>query len=917
MDSSSPAGVGRMREDDVLAGHEQRDAYQPQPPAMPLLRSKLVAPALPDALVERPRLGELLAVGMRRPVTLVAAPAGWGKTVLLSWWSRTIAAAGRVAWLSIEPGDEGRHFWSYLHAALSSTDLARQGHREALPPPETLPHELFLARLADALARAPDSVVLVLDDLHHVRDGAVVGGLEFLLRHAGGRLRLVIGTRAEPPLPLHRWRLSGELSELRTEELSFTRPEAAELLARQGLALPDARLGELYARTEGWPAGLRLAAFGGRSRPEDAALVGEVGGDHHAIADYLIEEVLVGQPADVREALLRTSIVDRMSGGVVDALTGRTDGERFLAELDRANLFVVPLGTRRCAYRYHRLFGEVLRAELRREAPELIPELHRRAARWHTAHDLPIDALRHALAAQDWGYATGILVDHWHDLAPYGHDDTQRTLVPPPPPDGVKADPELALAYAADRLDLHDLDSADRYLRLADRQRHLLADDRRDRFALIRAALRLAEAQLAGDAGRVLDEAPRMLALVRQPDPATQEPLDEGARAIALTALGSAQLATGDATGAESSLGAGLTAAQRAGLSCPRLACSSQLALVRAVHGELRCAERGARAALDLAACPGQSRPVHRAHAYLALALVNLQWDRLDDASASLDLAARSCDASERPLAALIAVVRVQLLQARGDLAAGYQALLAGRRDLGEWRPPRYLEHWFAAVEADLRTARGDTGSARELLAPLEGEASAPVAAALARVHLSEGDPNAALRALPPWSSDDGAALSLRLDAGLLEALAARRLGDARRATRALERVLELAEPEGFRLVFTRAGTPVRELLADHLDSGTAYWFMASELTAATGERPAPVGRASVGPGPPALGEPLTEREMTVLRYLQSILSTVEIASELCVSVNTVKTHVRNIYRKLAATRRRDAVRRARELHLL
>jgi LuxR family maltose regulon positive regulatory protein len=936
---------------------------------VPLLASKLAAPPVPGGLVERPRLHSLLDDAARGPLTLVTAPAGWGKTVLLSCW---LAAGGPglpVGWLSVEPGDDGRHFWPYLRAALDSAGLP------PLPAPGPVPDEVFLVRFADALARLPEPVLLVLDDFHHVQDPGVLSGLEFLLRHATARLRVVIAARAEPALPLHRWLLHGELAQLRTDELSFTAAETAALLERHGLTLPAPDLDALHAHTEGWPAGVRLAMLAAQEqagRPIHGD--GPCGADPR-VADYLFREVLAGQPGEMREVLVTTSILERVTGGLVDALTGRSDGEQILAGLERTNTFLIPLEAGGSWYRYHRMFGELLRSELRRQAAGRIPELHRRAAGWHAAHGLAADALRHALAAQDWSYATEVLVRHWHHIVRYGHDKSLPALVPPPPAEALRADPELALAFAADRLDLLDLDRAADYLRLADRHQHLLAEDRRDRFALMAAAFRLAQAQLGGDVAAVRSAAARMLAQLGQAgrggpadrdaadrdaadrsaadqhaadqhaadrdaadrETGTEDAADEGAAAIALTALGSAELAAGDLDAAAVALSDGLARAQRAGLSCPQPVCASRLAFIQAVRGELRGAERTARAALHMPLCPGQSRPVHCAHAYLALAVVDLQRCRPDHAEASLDLAASSDDPTAGPaLAALIAILRAQLLWDRGDLATAYQILLAGRRDLGDWQPSKFLEHWFTAVEADLRTAHGDPDAVRRQLEPLVDGAPAdiaPLAVALAGAYLHSGDPRAAIRVLPPWwgaqtmagsgdagPADDGGPaqdgtgqpLALRLTAGVIEAQAARQVGDARRASRILERMLRLAEPEGFRQVFVRAGTPVREMLLDHLDSGTAYWPLVSELIAATGDRPEPGG----GP-PPVLGEPLTERELTVLRYLQSILSNVEIASALSLSVNTVKTHVRSIYRKLDTTRRREAVRKARELHLL
>jgi LuxR family maltose regulon positive regulatory protein len=889
------------------------------PHEAPLLGSKLVVPPLPATLVERPRLHRLLDAGASSAITMLAAPAGYGKTVLLGAWLRAGGPGAPVAWLSVEPGDEGPRFWSYVHAALiSQLDGHDGGH--SLPAPGAAPDDAFLPRLADALARLPEPVVLILDDLHHVHGADALSGLEFLLRHSADRLRLVVGTRADPALALHQRRLRGELTEIRSGELAFTTAETVELLTRHGVTLPAEHLNELQDHSEGWPAGVRLTALSIQEQSDPALVSDQLAGHHPRVADYLRAEVLAGQSGDTREVLMCTAILGQVCGGLVDALLGRTDGSKILAELQRVNAFVIPVGADAYWCRYHRMFGELLRAELRRQAPERIPSLHHRAAEWYAAHGLPVDALRHALFAQDSGYATAVLRKHWRELVWCGHPETMRTVVPVPPAVTVGSDPELALAHAADCIDIHDLDGADHYLRIAETQRPSGEDGANSGLAA--AVLRLAWAQLGNDPTAVIAAASRLLASVKSAaddadDGAKDDRVDDGGTAIALAALGSANLGSGDLDAAQIALGDGLALADRAGLVCPRLVCASSLAFVQAVRGELRSADRTARAALGMPPCPGPSRRAHTAHAYTALAIVDIHWDRLCDAESHLNLAARSCDPlSEPALAASIAIVRAQLLREQGDLTEGYKVLLNGRRGVGDWRPPRYLEQWSAAVEADLRTCHGDTGTVRKSLAPLVEHGhgvSAPLAVALARAYLRDDDPGAAARVLPTWADDDcaGQAMSLRLDAGLIEAMAARRTGDDRRASRTLERVLELAEPEGFRRVFTHAGTPARELLLEHLDSGTAYWSMVSELLAATREA------GNHGGAPPLHTEPLTVREQTILRYLQSILSNVEIASELSLSVNTVKTHVRNIYRKLDATRRGDAVRRARELHLL
>jgi LuxR family maltose regulon positive regulatory protein len=963
---------------------------------MPLLHSKLLIPDLPATFVERPRLQRLLD-GADGPVTLVSAPAGWGKTVLLSAWARRRRAGAPVAWLSVEPEDNCEKFWSYVEAALADPQA---GTAEPLPDPvpEIAPvaaeADARVARLADELARRRRAATLVLDDLHHLDDEDVLQGLEFLVRHAAGRLRLVLATRTDPSgLPLHRWRLRGDLTSVGIEALALTIAETAQVLTRHGLVLPDAYVHALRAEAEGWPGGLRLAAlflqehsstlYDGREWDPERTAAAAARSDPR-VAEYLLAEVVLGRAAEVREILVRTSVVDRLCADLVDALTGRRDGEAVLAELRHTNAFVQALPAQPGWYRYHRLFREVLRAQLRQWPPSRIAELHRRAARWLGRHDLTADAVRHALAGHDWGYAADLLrtngwslalrgpamlghsdhfdrIDHGDELLPdwVSGSITDRTVRTAP--DGSwewegRHGGAVALAVAAWHLDRHDVDRAEPYLCLAEQHQ----DGRQN--MVMTAAFRLAQAQLAGSPSGIAAAARRLLDC----SAIDESTVDGYAAAVASAALGAAQLNLGDPTAAEASLRDGRAWAQRAGLDPVGRSCDSRLAFVAAVRGHLRSAEALARAVLGPRPDPAYSPDW--AFAHLALAVVALERAQLRDAETDLALAAGLADVTcaahwccghrraEPMLPAWIEIVRARLLGARGELAGGFAALRAGRAQLDE-AVASSLEDWFIAAEAELRTSRGDTATVRMRLAPrVESGAGAPgfVAVALARALLRDGEPAAASLVLPAWTDDAcGHLLPMRLDAGLIEALAAARLGESRRAARSLERVLELAEPDGFRRAFLQGGEGLRDLLLEHLDSGTAYWSTVTELIGATGatspsgsERlPATVpavmpaqsagsaaaGSAAPGSGGPASAtwrgsaalepaapvEPLTERELTVLRYLQSILSLVEIAAELSVSINTVKTHVRSIYRKLAAPRRRDAVRRARELHLL
>ncbi|MEA2207289.1 MAG: LuxR family transcriptional regulator, maltose regulon positive regulatory protein, partial [Blastocatellia bacterium] len=526
-------------------------------------------------------------------------------------------------------------------------------------------------------------------------------------------------------------------------------------------------------------------------------------------------------------------------------------------------------------------------------------------------------ALRHALAAGDRDYVTTVLVDHWPCIVLCLGDHGVGTEVPPPPEGALREAPDLALAYAADRLSQDDAVGADHYLRLAAAHEHHIGSERRMRFGLILTAFQLAHARLRGDPTRVMSTARRLLALGTDTDGDADEPDQHlRARTTALASLGAAQLASGDLVSAERSLSAGLDAAELARLPCVRLSCGARLAVAQAGLGALGQAERAARAALRAPPCRGRCGELCGGYAYLALAVVHYEWDRLSDAGRYLDLAAACCRGAADPFVITgIAIVRTSVLQAQGDLHAAYNALRVAHRD-PTTATTRYLCDGLTIAEANVRICAGDTAAARALLTPMLDGATAPPAALavpLGRAYLRDGNPAAATAVLPGWADDEAAAgpLALRLEAGLLSALAAHRNGDAHRASHAMERVLVLARPEGFRRPFTRAGSPVRRLLADQLDAGTAHWAMVLDLLGAATTDPAGTARQVT------LEEPLTDRELTVLRHLQGVRSNMEIASNLSLSVNTIKTHIRSIYRKLRVTGRREAITKARELDLV
>ncbi|MGC4889243.1 LuxR C-terminal-related transcriptional regulator [Micromonospora sp. DT227] len=879
----------------------------------PLLASRLAPPAPPEPLLRRPRLLDRLEGGAAGPVTLLLAPAGWGKTTLLSGWARAERAGPAPVWVSVAEGDTTERLWAYLAAALRT---AVAGDPGADPPvPVDPPRPAQLEALAAVLAAREHPVLLVLDDLHRVTDAQALAGLEFLLRHGDGRLRLVAGARREPPLALHRWRLAGELTVLGPDELAFTADEVADLLVAYGVPVPAEAVPKLAERTAGWPAGLRLATLALGTDP--ARAVAHVAGDQPDIAAYLRDEVLAPLDPAACDVLRRSAVAVAVRADLAAAVTGRADAGRLLAEAAREGGFVQQDGGSPPWYRPHPLLADLLRDELARLPVGELGELHRRAAGWFAAHDRPAEALRHALAAGEWADATELLVTRWPELVP----DEPARPVPPAPPEppaeAVRRDPELALAAAAERAYAGDPAAAEALLRRAVGHATDLPAPRRDRFRRLATAVELSLARLAGDHAEVRRAADRLLATAPHDDPAGPDLADVGTvdvddvRAVAGAAHGLVALAEGDLREAGGRFSAALVAARRAGRPRVELLCASRSALLEAARGALRTAEERARAALSMPPCQGWSSRLDCGYAYLALALVAWHRDRPAEAAAQLALAGPA--GAEPGGAALAALCRAGLLADGGESAAGLHTLAAAR----SVAPGPELGAWLTAGEAQLRAAVGDPGGARALLDATGDDSTDPALALVsARLWLRAGDARAAERALPDWTGPGAAGwpLPVRLGAGLLDAVLAGAAGDDRRAGRLLEETLALAEPDGCRRVFTRAEPGVRDLLAAHLDSGTAYWATVSDLV-----RGVDASGADGAPDSPAraLDEPLTERELTILRYLQSILTNVEIAAELSLSVNTVKTHVRNVYRKLDATRRREAVRRARELRLI
>lgn len=878
---------------------------------VPLTRRGDAEHAVPVAthVVGRPRLHTLLDRAVAdAAVTLVVGPAGWGKTLLVSSWLAAGAGGRDAAWMTLGPAhDDPRAFWGALARAVGShagPTTAAALHRLAgrLADPGELP-----AAFAHALWQAERPVTLVLDDLHEVTSPAVHDGLRSLVERPVPSLALVATTRNDPPWPLTRLRLAGLLAEIRPGDLAFRDDEAAALFAQLGVSAADEHVREMVARTGGWAAGMRLAALDLATRPDDGADIGAAvaafSGDAHSVSAYLLDEVLDRQPPELAAFLERISVVDLVCADLADAITGDADGAARLAELSAAHLFVQALDHPGRWYRLHRLVLDVLRARPvpRRERRER----HRRAAEWFRRHEMPLDALRSAVHGELWPLAAETVGAHLAGLVLRGSADAVIRVLGDVPEPVVLARPELATALAGARAAIGDSTQVPSLLAAARRGADGIGEDRRRRLDVHHALIEAAHARVRGD----LDAVTRAF----RPETLDVAALDRwGVReaaivpAVVLANLGTAELWTGDLVAAEGHLRE--TADGPGPTTLPRVNAASHLALLFCEYGELDAAERRARAVAETAEGAGWARMPQVATAYLTLSRVTIDRDELGAAEVWLARLAEVEEVAPEPHVRLAhALALAARLDAAGDREAALVRLRAGSPDRS-WTPPRPLAEQWVLGEADLLARAGNPTAARAVADRLGPPRTDGGRVAAGRLALHLGDDGVA------DVLGDTVASPLprvRADAGVVAALAAEREGAPERAAALLEDALTSAAPDGRRRPFL-AEPALAGALRRRVDRGSGAAGFAMDLLERLTGRPAEPGAPRV-----PLAEPLTEREATMLRYLASTLSNPEIAAELYVSVNTVKTHQRAVYRKLGAAGRREAVRRARALGLL
>jgi LuxR family transcriptional regulator, maltose regulon positive regulatory protein len=862
-------------------------------------------------LIQRGDLLSSLDRATAAKVTIISAPAGSGKSSLLRAWTAGPGRPYRLAAVQVRRDQQDSHqFWLAVLGAIRRASGA-SGEGEQLAATPDFNEAAIGERVLSELTGHRDRTFLVIDDLHELTSPEALMQLARLLGKLPEHVHAILATRRDLPLRLHKLRLAGELADIRAADLRFSERETREFLEASGIALSEAGVAKLHQRAEGWAAGLRLAAISLASSPDPERFVAEFSGSNRTVAEYLLAEMLECQPAEVQQVLLRTSLLDRINGELADLLTGHPGSERILLDLEDANAFVVSLDPARTWFRYHHLFADLLRLELRRRLPEELPALHRLAASWLIGHGEIVDAIAHTQSAGDWSDAARLLADHSFGLMLDGQAQTIESLLRAFPPGAVTEGPDIPLARATSELARGRLDEAAAHLAVAEASIAATPPDRKHRLEVAAAALKLSLARKRGRHAEVVEQV-RFLASPVTAQSDEDIALDSDLRAVALMNLGTVEAWSLGSQDSQRHLREGADLARKIGRPYLEVACLAELAFASKIEPfattRRRCLE-----AIALAEQHGWgTEPV------ISPALVNLAgaliWTgEFDEGERWLRRTALALETDTGP------AIRLLLHLSTGTLMSGrrrqrealaeysaaeqLQAQMEGSHTLAS-----QLTSWGLATQARL----GQLAEARASLAALDDKRvdSGEIRNARAVICLAEGNPAAALAAVQDVLTGTAPVIGYVtvVESNLLAALAHRELGDERAATAAAERALALAEPDGLILPFAMTDTlklleaiPRHEtahvaLLTDILDV-----IRGSSLSAGSNE----FALAGI--------EQLSPSELRVLRYLPTNLSRPEIASELSVSVNTVNTHIRNIYAKLQAQDRSSAVQRARD----
>ncbi|MFN8473358.1 MAG: LuxR C-terminal-related transcriptional regulator [Anaerolineae bacterium] len=894
------------------------------PPA-PLVATKLAIPPVRPALVARPRLMQRLDACLAHPLTLISAPAGFGKTTLVSAWAR--AAAMPVTWLALDEADNNpARFLSYLAAAIRGVVPAVG---RDLPGPlgaSPVPPDVVIATLINGVAAHATPFVLVLDDYHVLDDEDVHEALRRLVAYQPPQLHLVIVTREDPQLPLARLRARGQLIDLRAQDLRFTPDEVATFVRDvMGVALERPQIAELDARIEGWIAGWQLAALSMQGRRDPADLLDGLSGGHHFILTYLTEEVLAQLPPDMQSFLMETSILDRLSGPLCDAVTERNDADAVMERLYATNAFVVALDDAHHWYRYHHLFADLLRTQLSRKAPQRLPILHGRASAWYEGQGDAANAIEHAFAAADYARVVRRLEAHAREVVLEGYAQSVEDWLRRLPHEWQAAGPRANLAFGWSLLLRGQTGEIEAYLRHAEAAAAERGPDDETAKAIVAEAkaLRAGLVSLQGDAERACDMARNAVA---------QAPPDDlYLQGMTRFCLGTAYNYAGQVAAAIDTYLEALPLCRAANNTLATMLIVANLIVLYMIRGQLEAADDLTRRVMAGAARMGT--PTSPALATVYMGHSEVLYER-NETEAARDLLERWLDISRRgghvAAVAYGHVLLSRIEQARGDLDAA-AAALDHAAQLRQHRMPGWVAPQIVAQEVALALGRGDTATAAQALSASGVQITDAASYAREVIHIAYLRLLLHLGRRAPSADDLGQALDLAgrvlqsaEPAGrmgrVIETLALRALvwqarGEMQQARADLGRALALGEPEGYARVFINEGEPMQRLLADLRAARPQY---VARLLAAFGGAP-PAVEAALKPAPvtPALIEPLTERELEVLRLLADGLTYEETAQRLVVTLNTVRFHVKAIYGKLGVDRRAAAIDRARSLSLL
>jgi len=890
----------------------------------PLLATKLYVPPLRPEMVPRPRLLQRLDEGLRlgHRLTLISAPAGFGKTTLLGAWAQSLQQP--VSWLSLdEADDEPYRFLTYFVAALQKTDdTVGQVMQDLWEAPGRLPIDRLMIGLINSIAAVPTPIVLILDDYQAIGQPEIHQVVTFLLDHCPPQMHLVIASREDPPLPLSQLRARGQIMEIRERDLRFTTQESVVFLNQvMGLRLTADEVSTLETRTEGWIAGLQLAALSMRDRADTEGFVRSLTGTHRHILDYLTDEVLGRQPEQVRAFLLHTSILDRLTGPLCNALTGEENGQEILELLDSANLFLIPLDEERRWYRYHPLFRDLLRYYLKEEVPtQSVVVLHRRACAWLAQHDLKAEALPHAITGQDLDCAADLIEAIAAGPILRGKVETVKTWLDGLPSDLVQARPLLSVIRAwtyhmdgqRDAIEPHLLDAERSLQALGLPGDDPFASDLRGQIA----AMRASSARHRGDWPLFFRHADEALELLAEDNLAV--------RTILNANLGLTYMLRADLVAATAAFRKVQALGQASGNMISAVNCIGFLAAILIAQGRLRQAVDLCRRTID-SHLEQYAEPLPTlGHVHASLARILYEWNDLAAAATHLEQAVVLGEQTHLPStlrfrASMLNRIR-QIQGTEQDLAplppqvkkvAQREQENSDDADLTAWRVRHWLdqddvgtaERWAETYRRDKASAQnwhpyGDLALARVLIAQQQWEEALDLLTQIRRLALEAGGSGWLIESL------------------VLEALAHQTMGQSDRALAAVSEALSLAEPEGYVRTFVDEGEPMAALLGQVWRHGVGPHYAGTLLAAFRAGLPA---TSAWPPATPAhlLYEALTERELEVLHLIDAGLSNREIANRMYVSLNTVRTHTKNLYSKLDVHSRTQATTRARDLGLL